>query len=525
MIRFFVTFVVLIASALTVLAARNALPETLDEALVMLDRMIERRQEFIGMRQAEVDSLSSVAAGATPDRKLQAMFDVASAYRTFNVDSALHYYAAGREYARSRGDSIWLMRFSLAGAALMPVSGIIKEEVDFYDSIDHVQLPRQVLADYYLHGSRLFFALAPLYKPNVELQTRYARRALVYNDSAMNHITPGTPMWAVLQAQSHYVKGERTLAIATLNDLVESLPMEDNYFGRAANMLAAAYGARGRERDREYYLALSAISDIMGATLEGTSLMELGMALYDKGDTERAYRYLLASIDNAADSGARMRALDSTIMLPYIAKSAKEKDRRWIVWSFVLIVVLAFAIVSLVIVLGKLRRDMGKLHALRQRLSDSNTTKDAYIGQFLRLSSVSMNRLEEFNRLAARKIAAKQIDDLYSLVRSGKVLEEQSKVFYEIFDDAFLHTYPTFVQDFNNLLQPDKRLELTEPGRLNTELRIIAFMKLGLEDSNQIARFLNLSLNTVYTYRNKLKSRAINRDTFETDVINIGRIY
>ena len=135
-----------------------------------------------------------------------------------------------------------------------------------------------------------------------------------------------------------------------------------------------------------------------------------------------------------------------------------------------------------------------------------------------------MNRLEEFNRLAARKIAAKQIDDLYSLVRSGKMLEEHSKVFYEIFDDAFLHTYPTFVQDFNNLLQPDKRIELTEPGRLNTELRIIAFMKLGLEDSNQIARFLNLSLNTVYTYRNKLKSRAINRDTFESDVVNIGRI-
>ena len=56
-----------------------------------------------------------------------------------------------------------------------------------------------------------------------------------------------------------------------------------------------------------------------------------------------------------------------------------------------------------------------------------------------------------------------------------------------------------------------------------SELRIVAFMRLGLDDSTQIAKFLGLSLNTIYTYRNKVKTRAINRDTFEKDVRNIGR--
>ena len=103
-------------------------------------------------------------------------------------------------------------------------------------------------------------------------------------------------------------------------------------------------------------------------------------------------------------------------------------------------------------------------------------------------------------------------------------MEEQSKMFYDVFDKAFVHTYPTFVEDVNALLQEDKQVALAEGVLLNTELRIMAFMRLGVDDSNQIARFLNLSLNTIYTYRNKLKSRAKKRDSFESDIMKIGKI-
>lgn len=83
--------------------------------------------------------------------------------------------------------------------------------------------------------------------------------------------------------------------------------------------------------------------------------------------------------------------------------------------------------------------------------------------------------------------------------------------------------FPTFIDEVNALLGPDKGFEqLSEPVKLTPELRILAFMRLGLDDSAQIARFLGLSLNTVYTYRNRMKSRAKNRATFENDIINIG---
>ena len=49
-------------------------------------------------------------------------------------------------------------------------------------------------------------------------------------------------------------------------------------------------------------------------------------------------------------------------------------------------------------------------------------------------------------------------------------------------------------------------------------------MRLGIEDSARIAQVLNYSLNTIYSYRNRLKARAINRDTFERDIMTISSV-
>lgn len=92
---------------------------------------------------------------------------------------------------------------------------------------------------------------------------------------------------------------------------------------------------------------------------------------------------------------------------------------------------------------------------------------------------------------------------------------------YDVFDNAFLHIYPTFVDEVNNLLAPDKRISLKPGEKLNTDLRILALMRLGIEDTSRIAQMLNYSVYTIYTYRNKFKSRAVDRDNFESDVMKI----
>ncbi|WP_304382321.1 DUF6377 domain-containing protein [uncultured Duncaniella sp.] len=85
-----------------------------------------------------------------------------------------------------------------------------------------------------------------------------------------------------------------------------------------------------------------------------------------------------------------------------------------------------------------------------------------------------------------------------------------------------LHIFPTYIEDVNKLLQPDKQIVLSSPGILTTELRVLALSRLGIDDAAVIARFLGISTNTIYTYRNKLRTRAVDRASFEEDAKKIG---
>ena len=144
------------------------------------------------------------------------------------------------------------------------------------------------------------------------------------------------------------------------------------------------------------------------------------------------------------------------------------------------------------------------------------------MSRFLTLSSIYMDKLKQFSKLVNRKISAGQVDELVKLTKSGKFVEEQSREFYALFDEAFLHIYPNFVTDVNTLLRPDEQIAPAEGELLSSDLRILAFMRLGIDDATRVAQILNYSVNTIYAYRNKLRNRAINRDTFEADIQKIG---
>lgn len=70
-------------------------------------------------------------------------------------------------------------------------------------------------------------------------------------------------------------------------------------------------------------------------------------------------------------------------------------------------------------------------------------------------------------------------------------------------------------------MQPEHQLHPKE-GRLNTELRIFALMRLGITDSAKIADFLHCSLQTVYNNRLRTRQKAINRETFDDEVRRLG---
>ena len=115
------------------------------------------------------------------------------------------------------------------------------------------------------------------------------------------------------------------------------------------------------------------------------------------------------------------------------------------------------------------------------------------------------------------------LDALYKFTEGGERRDKDLTELYEMFDSTFLHLFPNFVNDFNALLRPENRITLPEPDTLNTDIRIFALIRLGIEDSSRIAEFLHYSVNTIYNYRAKIKNGALgDRDDFETKVKSIG---
>lgn len=501
--------------------ANDIKPATLNDALNELDKAITKKDVYIQKRLGRIDSIRLIAEKA-PKQSLPSLYEqIGDEYRRCNIDSALSYYKKGILVAQNISDSISKQKLELSYVAILPVKGVVKEAVDTYDSIAQ-NIYLQNKEHFYEVGNRLFYFAESFYPEN-RLNSYYTPRIQQATDSLIKMLDKSSFDMRLYQAQSYNKKGNAPLMVAEINEIIDSVPFEDFVYARAVSHLAEYYKTQnGKEDQYLYYLALASLSDLYSGTLEGTALQQLGVALYNNGDINRAYKYLVLSLDNAVESGSRIRALQTAEVYPIIAQTYRQQDLSKLNWLMWLVIAL---IVALVLIVGSvlfLRKEMRKLNDMKAKLSQANITKDTYISKFLSLSSIYIEKMEEFHRVAKRKLKTNQTADLYKLIESGVMLEEQSQMFYKIFDNAFIHIYPTFVADVNKLLVPEKRFELPE-NKLNTELRILAFMRLGIDDSEQIARFLGLSLNTIYTYRNKLKSKAKNRETFDTDVLKIGQ--
>ena len=160
------------------------------------------------------------------------------------------------------------------------------------------------------------------------------------------------------------------------------------------------------------------------------------------------------------------------------------------------------------------------LNEMNHSLNESNKMKEVYIGRFLRLCAIYVDKIETMRKRVVKLVKAREFNRLLEQMQAGEAYMGE---LYEYFDSAFLKLFPDFVEEFNALLKPEERIVLEDDSRLSTTLRIFALIRLGIEDSSKIAEFLHYSVNTIYNYRAKIKNSAIcDREEFEQRVKLIG---
>jgi hypothetical protein len=153
----------------------------------------------------------------------------------------------------------------------------------------------------------------------------------------------------------------------------------------------------------------------------------------------------------------------------------------------------------------------------------SSEDRAAYKGAIDTYTSTG-NKLREASKHYGQKYTADEekcwTDSLSSLQSGYNSVND----FYNQFDATFLDLFPDFISQLNELLQEDKKVSYHSKERLlTTELRVLALIRLGVDDSVKIASFLRRSVSTVYNYRVKMRNASVcDREDFENRIMNIG---
>ena len=515
----------LVAMSCLAMSAKNGIDQSV---LELLDKELKMKDVYDMHKQARIDSLRSIIPNNRREQCL-ALCSIGREYETFISDSALAYYERAAILAHEVGNATISTQVQLGKIKVLSIMGFFHEAIAELDSLEQIGIP-ETLKEQWADCGRQLYSYIEAYtlqgnsrNMNQYLDT-YIERQNFYRSEQLKLLQHDTLQYKQFLAEEFFTNGNNRKAKELLNYIINNTKPDNNTYARAAANMAAIREAEDNSADAARYLALSAIADIKTSVKENTSLQKLAFYLYETGDIDHAYTYISASLADATFCNARLRAIEISNIIPLIDRAYKVKLRhkhQLLMFVTLISTLLAIGFVGACFFLLK---QMRKLNATRQQLKDANCIKEEYIGQFLDLCSIYMERLDNFCKTVARKITAGQAEDLVKMAKSSKFAEEQHKQFYENFDAAFLHIYPTFIEEFNNLLQPGERITVKDPGKLTTELRIFAFLRMGVDDANKIANFLHYSVNTIYAYRNKIKNKAIDRAHFEENIMKIGSI-
>lgn len=503
-------------------AALSAERPSFGEVIQSLDQALDRRDTFNQSHARYLDSLTAVADNERLDmgERLRAKLQLGDGARTFDILRATLVYESGAKMAEQIGNDTLAMLFHIRHAAYMPLQGYVSKSVREFADMDTSRMSHWMKTQYLDSKRQMARYAADAYKDYPEDSRKFQAMSDHAQQRLLQLLDPDTPAYQLNLGESLARQGHRTQARDVLVRLTHNVPHDTNIYARATSILADI--CRDNNDDGfMFWLAESALADTRSATLEVSSLQRLGQVLFHMGDVERSHRYLTYALQSAVDCHATLRILQSSEMMPLIEQAhvaeTAASNRRVAVAMFVLVLLL----VAVLVLLWLVYRKASKLSLMTWTLKRENQVKEYYLAQFLGLCSMTMDKLSSFGRMVQRKIAAGSASDLVKTMNSSKFAEEQTRDFYRIFDEAFLRIYPDFLANVNALLRPESQLDAPASG-LSPELRMLALMRLGIDEIPRLAQMLNYSVNTIYAYRNRMKNRAVSRDTFEADIMAIG---
>ena len=531
--------------ALTALCAFGVLAGTeafnrLDSLIAAQPRIIAEKESRLSLMKADLDRMSK------PGERFAILHRLYEEYAAYQYDSAYSYVSECLRLAESMGNQHQLNESRLDLAHILSTACLMDKAQSTLDQIDMSSLDSDQLIRYYRTQTDLLIYQAE-YMQGTQYAAEYVQRLVDMRrriaDINMSHDNLD---YQLTLAERLADSGQFQQAIDLLAKLLNNHKSGDRLFSIITSTMSFHYGQMGDKDHQMQYLIKSAESDLEGCIRENTSLRAIADRLFDEGDIDRAYRYMRVAVDDANFYGTRLRNIQASHIVPKILNAYQTKQERnhrnmrWLLAAISLIaLMLVVGVVAIYQLFKRYRRlneqkkaineqlrqvnvqledTIGQLHETNSQLQEREKLKEEYIARFLTLSSRFIDRGEEQRKAMYRLYRDRRTEDLARELKSTHFGSENAQLFYENFDNAFLNIYPNFVDEVNKLLQEGGKIEVKQGKRLTTESRVLALIRIGITDNQSIANILRASLTTIYTYRSKLKARAISKEDFEAHV-------
>lgn len=518
----------------------------LDEAIRQLDAVLGDKEEIEEAKKSRIAGLkAAIYPGMDRDMLYARLNDIFNEYFQYDIDSTIAYGHKKLDFAVSTGRADLINDAILDIADRYATSGMNDEALSLVSQIDSSTLDSEFSKRRLSLLNTIYSNLAASSVDPV-LVRQYEKERAVVMAGMMSQLADDDIASAFVGANILIDSGKAYEAVELLQRWTEKDDISLNDLGILYYSIATAYRNKGDRQAAKLSLARSARYDLMVPKYEYMSLIELAGMLYEDGDIEHAYTYIMRAVDDAVRANAQACKDNIFNIMPIIAGTydAKMKTANHMMRVvLVIMAVMLLLLVTLAFLLTKDRRRMhaaerltaeknaqlnilnGELRRYNDMLKESDGIKDSYLGIYLNMCSDYIDGLDRY-RSDIRKIVKEGDEkDLLNALKSREFMDRQLEEFYSRFDATFLDLFPDFIDQLNELLEEDKQIALSAKDRtLTTELRVLALIRLGVNDSERIAHFLRRSVSTIYNYRVKMRNSArIDRDKFEKELMKCGK--
>jgi hypothetical protein len=544
----------MLVQANAAVAGRN-----IDSLQKILNKILDNKVANNKAKFAEIDKIKlqlKTSYSSLPARynNYQKLFD---AYKSFVHDSAYVYCKKLNESAYLLKDPNKINYAKVNMGFVLISAGMFKEGLDTLSKVNTHYLNQQQHFEYLFLQARSHFDIGDFDKID-DYYYHYSAIGLQYCDSILNTHKPNT--YEYLSAAG--LKALRSADYkAALHPYLAIMKLPQTYQDSAVNLscLSYIYFVNKNNDLGMLHLMQAAIIDNTHSTKESVALTNLATRLYEQGDTKNAFLYIHNAINDATFYGARHREAQISSILPIIENekiNGIEKQKRSLMMyasiiTLLIVVVIIFSVITSrqlkklriadeVIVkknndlnianetLTKVNQKMDlanrSLTNTNIKLDEANMIKDEYIGNFFNIHSDYIEKIDRLKRSIEKIVKEKRYDEVQLVLNRLNTNFERENLSHS-FDKVFLNIFPNFVEDFNTLFDADHQTHLAENHLLNNELRIFALIRLGIDENETIAKILNYSVNTIYTYKTKVKNRSfVPNDEFEDRIMCIKAV-